>query len=70
MKYRIKETIDCNNVSTFKVQEKILWWWVDDIQWRSKDEAEHCVRSLQTKEVKYHTVEQRAENNNIKEFEI
>ena len=58
MKYRIKERIDGNDVSTFKVQEKILWWWVDNMQWRSKDEAENYIRFLQTKEVKYHTVEQ------------
>ena len=60
MKYRIKETIDGNGDSTFIVQEKILWWWVNDEQWqwRSKYGAEKCIRSLQTKEVKYHTVEQ------------
>ena len=58
MKYRIQETVNGNNVSTFKVQEKILWWWVDNMQWRSKDEAENYIRFLQTKEVKYHTVEQ------------
>lgn len=58
MKYRIQETVNGNNVSTFKVQEKILWWWVGDMQWRSKDEAENYIRFLQTKEVKYHTVEQ------------
>ena len=57
MKYRIKETIDVNDKSTFKVQEKILWVWTDDIQWRSKDEAENYIRFLQTKEVKYHTKE-------------
>ena len=57
MKYRIKETIYSNDASTFRVQEKILWWWVDNMQWRSKDEAENYIRSLQTKEVKYHTVE-------------
>ena len=58
MKYRIQETVNGNNVSTFKVQEKILWWWVDNMQWRSKEEAENYIRFLQTKEVKYHTVEQ------------
>ena len=57
MKYRIKERIDGNNISTFIMQEKILWWWVDNMQWRSKDEAENYIRFLQTKEVKYHTVE-------------
>ena len=30
MKYRIKETIDGNGDSTFRVQEKILWWWVNE----------------------------------------
>jgi hypothetical protein len=58
MKYRIKETIDCNNVSTFKVQEKILWVWTESMLCCSKDEAENYIRLLQTKEVKYHTVEQ------------
>jgi hypothetical protein len=58
MKYRIKETIDGNGDSTFRVQEKILWWWVNDVRWRSKYEAENYIRFLQTKEVKYHTVEQ------------
>lgn len=58
MKYRIKETIDGNGDSTFRVQEKILWWWVNDVQWRSKYEAENYIGFLQTKEVKYHTVEQ------------
>jgi hypothetical protein len=28
------------------------------MQWRSKHEAENYIRFLQTKEVKYHTVEQ------------
>lgn len=58
MKYRIKETIDGNDESTFRVQEKILWWWANAMQWRSKREAENYIRFLQTKEVKYHTVEQ------------
>lgn len=58
MKYRIEETIDGNNVSTFRVQEKILWWWMNSMQCRSKEEAEKHIRFLQTKEVKYHTVKQ------------
>ena len=58
MKYRIKETIDGNGDSTFRVQEKILWGWRNDVQWRSKYEAEKYIRFLQTKEVKYHAVEQ------------
>jgi hypothetical protein len=58
MKYRIQETVNGNGVSTFKVQEKILWVWTESMQWRSKDEAENYIRFLQTKEVKYHTVEQ------------
>ena len=58
MKYRIQETVDGNGVSTFRVQEKILWWWANDRQWRSKSAAENHIRFLQTKEVKYHTVEQ------------
>jgi hypothetical protein len=58
MKYRIKETVDGNDKSAFTVQEKILWWWTDSRQWRSKSAAENYIRFLQTKEVKYHTVEQ------------
>jgi hypothetical protein len=58
MKYRIKETIDGNGDSTFIIQYKLFWWWVKFMQVSSKYEAEHCVRSLQTKEVKYHSVEQ------------
>jgi hypothetical protein len=58
MKYIIKETINGNDVSTFTVQEKILWWWQDQSQWLSKDKAEEHIRFLQTKQVKYHTVEQ------------
>jgi hypothetical protein len=58
MKYRIEETIDGNDVSIFRVQEKILWWWMNSMQWRSKEEAEKYIRFLQTKEVKYHTVKQ------------
>jgi hypothetical protein len=58
MKYIIKETINGNDDSTFTVQEKILWWWQDQSQWLSKDKAEEHIRFLQTKQVKYHTVEQ------------
>jgi len=58
MKYIIKETINGNDVSTFTVQEKILWWWLPQSQWLSKDKAEEHIRFLQTKQVKYHTVEQ------------
>jgi hypothetical protein len=64
MKYRIKETVDGNDKSAFEVQEKILWWWTDSMQWSTyarfscKEHAEWCIRRLQTKEVKYHTVEQ------------
>jgi len=59
MKYRIKETIDNNSISTFTVQTKILWWWEDSfVGWSSKEQAENQIRSWQTKEVKYHTVEQ------------
>jgi hypothetical protein len=59
MKYRIKETIDGNGVSTFTVQEKIIWWnTIPYIRFGSKEEAEKHIRFLQTKEVKYHTVEQ------------
>ena len=58
MKYRIKEKIDGNDVSTFVVQEKILWWWKNDMQCATRYLAEDYIRSLQTKEVKYHTVEQ------------
>jgi hypothetical protein len=53
-----KETVDGNGVSTFRVQEKILWWWANAMQWHSKSAAENYIRFLQTKEVKYHTVEQ------------
>jgi hypothetical protein len=62
MKYRIKETIDGNGDSIFRIQEKILWWWAmpweNAMPWRSKSAAEYYIRSLQTKAVKYHTVEQ------------
>jgi len=58
MTYRIKETINGNGVSKFTVQEKILWWWVDGVRLLSKEQAENQIRSWQTKEVKYHTVEQ------------
>jgi len=59
MKRRIKETVNCEcGCSIFIVQEKILWWWVDNLRWRSKDEAENYIKFLQTKEIKYHTVEQ------------
>ena len=58
MKYRIKERIDGNNISTFIMQEKILWWWIDSWTGRSKEDAQKLIRFLQTKEVKYHTVEQ------------
>ena len=57
MKYRIKEKIDGNDRSTFIVQYKFLWWWVDNMQWRSKEEAENYIKFLQIKEVKYHTKE-------------
>ena len=58
MKYRIKETINGNGDSTFRVQEKILWWWMNVVRSRSKLDAENYIRFLQTKEVKYHTLEQ------------
>ena len=58
MKYRIKERIDGNNISTFIMQEKILWWWIDSWTGRSKEDAQKLIKFLQTKEVKYHTVEQ------------
>jgi hypothetical protein len=59
MKYRIKETINNNSISTFTVQTKFLWRWEDSsIGWSSKERAEKQIRSWQTKEVKYHTVEQ------------
>jgi hypothetical protein len=60
MKYRIKERIDANGDSTFVVQEHVFWWWENYIFRASKQQAEHYIRSLQTKEVKYHTV-----NNNM-----
>jgi len=58
MKYRIQEIVDGNGESTFTVQYKILWWWENCHQWSSKDKAENFIKSAQTKEVKYHTVEQ------------
>ncbi len=62
MKYRIQEIVDGNGESTFTVQYKILWWWENYSrgipQWLSKDKAENFIKSLQTKEVKYHTLEQ------------
>jgi len=58
MKYRIKETTDGNGDSTFTVQSKLFWWWANDRGWRSKSAAENYIRFLQTKQVKYHTVEQ------------
>jgi hypothetical protein len=58
MKYRIKETINGNGVSKFTVQEKFLCRWVDIVRCLSKEQAEKQIRSWQTKEVKYHTVEQ------------
>jgi len=62
MKYRIQEIVDGNGESTFTVQYKILWWWKNYSRciprWLSKDKAENFIRNLQTKAVKYHTVEQ------------
>ena len=59
MKFRIKETIDGNDDSTFTVQYKFLWWWGNYLyKTSSKQEAENFIRFLQTKVVKYHTVEQ------------
>lgn len=58
MKYRIKETIDGNGDSIFTVEYECLGTWSTYTHCSSKYEAEHCVRSLQIKEVKYHAVEQ------------
>ena len=58
MKSRIKETIDGNGDSTFTVQYKLFWWWENCADLPSKHEAENFIRNLQTKAVKYHTVEQ------------
>ena len=59
MKYRIKETIDGNGESIFVVEYySWLWAWSTYARYSSKEAAEHCIRSLQTKQVKYHTVEQ------------
>ena len=57
MKYRIKETIYGNDVSIFTVQYKLLWWWENCVQRLSKQDAETYIKSLQTKKVKYHTIE-------------
>jgi hypothetical protein len=59
MKFRIKETINGHDFSTFMVQSKVLWWWKNSrYLGHSKEEAEVWIKSRQTKEVKYHTVEQ------------
>jgi hypothetical protein len=58
MKYRIQEIVDGNGESTFTVQYKILWWWENHSRWLIKHKAENVIRSAQTKEVKYHTLEQ------------
>ena len=66
MKYRIRETINGDDVSTFRVQKKILWWWDDEgAPWYDKKAAEDWIgviidrsRKNKVKEVKYHTVEQ------------
>jgi hypothetical protein len=58
MKYRIKETINGNDESIFAIEYEWLRAWSHYAQYSSKEAAEHCIRSLQTKEVKYHTVEQ------------
>ena len=58
MKYRIKETIIGNDESIFVVEYKWLWSWSFYARCSSKEQAEKYIRSLQTKEVKYHTVEQ------------
>jgi|Laugrefabdmm15dn_1035133.scaffolds.fasta_scaffold189822_2 hypothetical protein len=59
MKYRIKETVDGNDKSTFKIQYKFLWWHeAYRMKFSSTELAKNFIRSLQTKEVKYHTVEQ------------
>ncbi len=57
MKYRIKETIDGNDESIFVVEYEWLWVWSTYARCSSKEQAEKCIRSLQTKQVKYHTVE-------------
>lgn len=65
MKYRIRETINGDDVSTFRVQKKILWWWDEGVPWHDKKAAEDWIgviidrsRKNKVKEVKYHTVEQ------------
>ena len=65
MKYRIKETIEGNDVSTFTVQSKLFWWWNENILFYNKEVAEYWIGFLiskskkkKVKEVKYHTVEQ------------
>jgi hypothetical protein len=58
MKYRIKETINGNDESIFMVEYEWLWAWSNYARYSSKEAAEHCIRSFETKEVKYHTVEQ------------
>jgi hypothetical protein len=60
MKYRIKETIDGNGDSTFRVQYKLFWWWKNcgHRGEHSKEFAKFWIKSRQTKAVKYHTVEQ------------
>ena len=58
MKYRIKETIDGNGDSIFTVEYECLRSRSTYTHCSSKYEVEHRIRSLQTKQVKYHTVEQ------------
>lgn len=58
MKYRIKETIDGHDHSTFMIQYKVLWLWENLTQHYSKEGAEKWIKTLKTKQVKYHTVEQ------------
>jgi len=59
MKYRIKETVD-GNLSTFTVQYNFDfsdWFWENSVRFSSKEDAETYIKSLKTKEVKYHTIE-------------
>jgi len=60
MKFRIIEKRNGHNVSTFMIQSKVLWWWKNSTysEEHSYEEAEVWIKKLQTKEVKYHTVEQ------------
>jgi hypothetical protein len=58
MKYRIKETIDGNDKSIFHIEYEWLCGWSTYARCSSKEQGEKYIRSLQTKEVKYHTVEQ------------